>query len=229
MNRIIEKFSAFFVKDSTMDMAFFGTILIFTVNMTVKALIPMYSLLVCDSVFYLCLVFLYVSFKKHNKNVQKGLLGATLMWYLYDELNYLLGGIIFNSYSFEAYDNPAGKGYLVLNLICTVLFAGLFINHFIINSDHHSSPINILINQILVVLFSVCSIVSAPFQVYVLSGNTLEIIEGITWQLGVSTLVLLIASYESKLDAYRLDREAAGWTEEAGYPKGYVHQKDRKQ
>jgi len=227
MNKLIGKFSAFFVKEKTMDIAFYCTIIIFTINMLVKVFVPMISLLICDSVFYLCLVFLYTSFKHHNKNVQKGLLGATLMWYLYDEINYLLGGIIFSPYGFEAYDNAAGKGYLVLNILCIISFACLFVNHFVINSDHHSSPLNVLINQLLVVFFSICSIASIPFQVQVLMGNMLEIIEGITWQLGVSTLILLIASYESKLDAYRLDREAAGWTEEAGYPEGYVHQKDK--
>jgi len=31
---------------------------------------------------------------------------------------------------------------------------------------------------------------------------------------------------ESRLDAYRLDRETAGWSEEKGYPEGYDRTKN---
>ncbi len=228
MNKKIIAFADFFGKERTMDMAFFCTAVIFAINMAVKLFIPLISLVICDTLFYLSLIFLYVSFKLHNKNVQKGLLGAVLMWYLYDEINYVVGGIILSPDVLSYYNSFSGVAYIVLNLICVALFTGLFVNHFIINSDRHSRPINIFINQWLVILFSVFSIISAPFQVIVLAGQGLDIIEGITWQLGVAALAFLVASYESRLDAYRIDREAAGWTEEAGYPEGYVHGYEKK-
>ena len=70
----------------------------------------------------------------YNKNVQKGLLGAILMWYLYDEVNYVVGNIIFNSETFIRYNNFWGRGYIYMSIATMVLFAALFVNHFIINS-----------------------------------------------------------------------------------------------
>ena len=43
--------------------------------------------------------------------------------------------------------------------------------------------------------------------------------------IGMTSVVVCV---ESRLDAYRMDREAAGWTEERGYPEGYVRPKDQK-
>jgi len=42
--------------------------------------------------------------------------------------------------------------------------------------------------------------------------------------MGFACMTATIVCVESHLDAYRIDREAAGWTEEAGYPEGYVHE-----
>jgi len=42
---------------------------------------------------------------------------------------------------------------------------------------------------------------------------------------GVTAAIVCV---ESRLDAYRLDREEAGWTEEKGYPEGYVHEHQKK-
>jgi len=44
---------------------------------------------------------------------------------------------------------------------------------------------------------------------------------------GFTGMIAAIVCVESRLDAYRLDREAAGWTEEAGYPEGYVHEYEK--
>ena len=40
---------------------------------------------------------------------------------------------------------------------------------------------------------------------------------------------VLICCVESRLDAYRIDRENAGWTEDNGYPEGSVHEYQKKQ
>jgi len=46
--------------------------------------------------------------------------------------------------------------------------------------------------------------------------------------IGFIGTALVVVCVESRLDAYRLDREAAGWTEEKGYPEGYVHEYEKK-
>lgn len=228
MENIIKSFASFFAKESTMRIAYIITVVLFGINIVFKGFIPLYSLMICDGMFLLCLVFLYRSFKRHNKNVQKGLIGAVLMWYLYDEVNYVLSGIVFNDAVFTEYSNAAGMAYIVLSIATMVLFAALFVNHFIINSDHHSRPMNVFINQLLIIAIAVISILSIPMQVSVLMGQGLcSVGEAITWHTGLAALVILIASYEARLDGYRIAREEAGWTEEAGYPEGYVHEYEK--
>ena len=209
MKKIIEKFSCVFAKEGFITATVAATLLFYAVNLAAKALCGLYSLLVVDAVFFLCVIFLYVSYRKHNKNVQKGLLGAILMWYLYDETNYVVDNIIFDSDAFTQYDNFQGRAYIILSIVTMVLFAALFVNHFIINSDHHSRPVNIFLNQTLVILIAVISIVSMIFQWFVFSGDFSGILEATSWHIGLAALVLMLAAYESRFDAYKIAREAA--------------------
>jgi len=161
----------------------------------------------------LCHLFLYSSYKKHSKNVMKGLMGASLF-----------GAMIFTVDSFQ-------WNVSVLDDVCsilTVLMAvGLFVTHFFINSNHHSKPGLIRFNQVLILLLAVVNVVwnvdwlivydSLPVRLFCL-------VLMIGWPCAMATTVCI----ESRLDAYRLDREAAGWTEEKGYPENYVHEYEKK-
>jgi len=160
-----------------------------------------------------CEIVLYVSFKKHSKNVMKGMMGAMLMLIMLDASRYIQGNELI-------IDKVCGIVYFVLLVF-------LFINHFIINSTHLSSKVNILANQITVVLIAITDIVwnVAFFQEYSLMYEYLISILDIISFAGFAALVVCV---ESRLDAYRLDREAAGWTEEKGYPEGYVHEYEKK-
>jgi len=229
MEKFIKSFSSFFAKENTMRIGFALTLILFISNIISKIFVPLYALLIIDVVFVFCIIFLYRAFIHHNKNVQKGLLGAVLMWYLFDNINYYLNGILLNKDTFPAYNNVPGLIYVIFNLIIALLFLCLFINHFIINSDHHSRPINIFINQLLVIVISILSISTIPASCILLSGRTWILIEEITWATGLPALVFLVASYETRLDAYKTNREVAGWTEEKGYPDGYVHEYEKKQ
>jgi len=85
----------------------------------------------------------------------------------------------------------------------------------------------IAFNQVL------CALLSVSFLVWdiiwaCVCGNTLDAVSSISLALGFIGLFATIVCVESRLDAYRLDREAAGWTEEAGYPEGYVHEYEKK-
>jgi len=159
-----------------------------------------------------CIIVLYVSYIKHSKNVMKGMIGALLL------------SIVNTAISLLSYNE------IVLDKVCSVIFLVvsllLFINHFIINSNRHSSPKAVLLNQLVLIIMAVNNFVWTL-------GRTSVYVTG----LGIATMIIdslcliailsVIVCVESRLDAYRLDREAAGWTEEAGYPEGYVHQKDR--
>jgi len=160
-----------------------------------------------------CEIVLFVSFKKHSKNVMKGMMGAMLMLIMVNASKIIQGN------------------ELMIDKVCSIVYFGLtiilFINHFIINSTHLSSKGNILANQITVALVAVTVIVwnVAFFPSYsIFSDYLIGILEIISF-IGFAAVVVCV---ESRLDAYRLDREAAGWTEEKGYPEGYVHEYEKK-
>lgn len=207
MLKIIDRFSSIFADEVFLKASVVATLILYGVNLIAKLLCSLYSLFIVDSIFFLCVLSLYIAYSRHNKNVQKGLLGAILMWYLYDEVNYVVGNIIFNSETFIRYNNFWGRGYIYMSIATMVLFAALFVNHFIINGDHHSRSVNIFINQLLVVAIAVISIVSMCFQCVVFIGDFASILEATSWHLGLAALVFMIAAYESRFNAYKIKRE----------------------
>jgi len=187
------------------------------VPFTICALIvwPQYSympaILVVDAV---SVVALYVSYKRYNKNVMKGLIGFLLMG--------VLAITITATFPIESEDTL----YTILSIINLIVVVVLCVNHFVINSDHHSKSSNILLNQVLLFGQFVLYLIMAYRWIGEINGIILILyMFGIPFAIfGVTASIVCV---ESRLDAYKLDREAAGWSEEKGYPKGYVHQKDR--
>ena len=208
MKKIIDRFSTVFANEGFLTASVAATLALYAVNLIAKLLCGLYSLFVVDLVFFLCVAALFVAYRKHNKNVQKGLLGAILMWYLYDEINYVVDNIIFDSEIFTRYNNFWGRGYIYMSIVTMVLFAALFVNHFIINGDHHSRSVNVFLNQLLVITIAVISIISMCFQCFVFNGDFASILEALSWHTGLASLVLMIATYESRFNAYKLKRES---------------------
>jgi len=157
----------------------------------------------------------YVSYRKHSKNVMKGLGGFLLMG--------LLALTIVATFPLD----PADPLYIVLSLGNLLVVIVLCVNHFVINSDHHSKNANIRLNQVLLFVQFVLYIVMAAKWIAGMSGIIL-----VLYMIGIPVtafgVTASIVCVESRLDAYRLDREAAGWTEEKGYPEGYVHEYEKK-
>ncbi len=146
----------------------------------------------------LCLIFLHTSYRKHSKNVMKGLLGALLM-----------AGLIFaiECVDADALILPVDKACAPLNIILTVC---LFINHFIINSDHHSSPTMVRLNQILCLLLALVWIVWNVVWACVLPDFSV-VIATFAIAVGKVCIYAAIVCVESRLDAYRIEREAKGY------------------
>jgi len=160
-----------------------------------------------------CVIALYISYRKHSKNVMKGMMGALLM-------GQLISAILFLSDPQTALELILVYAYLVLSLL-------LFINHFTINANRQASPNMVLFNQIILILIAIVSIVGNVLWIENYSSLLISIalIVEIPGIIGMNASIVCV---ESRLDAYRQDREAAGWTEEAGYPKGYVHEYQKK-
>jgi len=159
-------------------------------------------------------VALYGAYKKHSKNVMKGLIGFLLMG--------LLALTITAVFPLE----PEQLLYLIVSLINFAVVLALCINHFVINSDHHSRNANVRLNQVLLFVMFILFVVMAAVWIVGITG-ILPIIYMIGIPVAAFGVTSTVVCVESRLDAYRLDREAAGWTEEAGYPEGYVHQYEK--
>jgi len=160
-----------------------------------------------------CVLALYISYKKHSKNVMKGMLGALLM-------AQMITAILYFSEITIAADNICVPIYVILSAL-------LFINHFVINSNRKASPVMITINQIVILLLTVNNTVWGVTWI-IAFPNAITFFSSIAVIIGFAGMASVIVCVESRLDAYRLDREAAGWTEEKGYPKGYVHEYEKK-
>ena len=209
MQKLIDRFSSVFAREGFLTASVIVTLILYAVNLVAKLLCGLYSLFIIDLVFFLCVAALFAAYKRHNKNVQKGLLGAILMWYLYDEVNYVVANIILDSDVFSRYNNFWGRGYIYMSIVTMVLFAALFVNHFIINGDHHSRSVNVFINQLLVIVIAVISIVSMIFQCFIFEGDFASTLEALSWHTGLAALVLMVAAYESRFNAYKIKRESA--------------------
>jgi len=98
----------------------------------------------------------------------------------------------------------------------------LLINHFIINSDRNPSPINVFINQIIILLFCLVSVVNLIIA-YIVTQQMTPVFVGVALNniLAVIMQCNTIVCIETKLDAYRIKRTEAGWTDEKGYPEDY--------
>ncbi len=161
----------------------------------------------------LCVLVLYSSYKKHSKNVMKGMMGSLLA-------AQLITAVLLLPEIYVPIDKVCGPLFALLSAL-------LFISHYLINSEHHSSPAWVRFNQILVLLLFLNNAVWAVVWL-ILDPVPIHIVLGIADIIGFLGMVAVVVCIESRLDAYRLDREAAGWTEEKGYPEGYVHEYEKK-
>jgi len=182
---------------------------------TVTALITNPDTYFNVSIIYILMVFcqvgIYISYKKHSKNIMKGLMGAIFM-------ALLISSIIWKI---------SNRSEIPFHIIDIVFSFGIVLNHFVINSDHMSSPLQIAINQIAATVLAINSIIWA-ITFFNYCSSVIEFILSIATALGYCCSILFLVCIESRLDAYRLDREKAGWTEEKGYPEGYIHESQKK-
>lgn len=173
------------------------------------------ALIVLDLLSVLCVLFLYLSYKEHSKNAMKCLMGALLMLVIVRPV--------------EAMGNSMSEQPLltVIMFFYALVAVALFITHIIINSDRHSSRDYIRLNQWLCILVLVCEILG-NLAAMPLSEAFITKLADIVGALAFACVTAAVVCVESRLDAYRMNREAAGWTEEKGYPEGYVHEHEKK-
>ena len=147
---------------------------------------------------------MYFSFRSHSKNVMKGIIGLSL-------------GLILSyiATSFILFFADPSVTYLPFSVAAFPLYIAVTVIHLLINSSHHSSPRLVLANQILLLILIILSVVLP-----IIGYNTPEYLQGgKTFFLYCGTYAytftaITILCIETRLDVYRTEREANGWTEE---------------
>lgn len=151
-----------------------------------------------------CVVILYISYKKHDKNVMKGIMGAVFMLMLLRNAD--------TSFSYIQNIEKPSMPSLVVLVITFLLILILMINHFIINSDRHSRPWNVKFNQIVFLVLLAVQVVLRMYMIIISNTLFLRLSYFVSIFTMVSSICLLIC-IETKLEGYKALREANGWVE----------------
>ena len=151
-----------------------------------------------------CVIVLYLSYKKHDKNVMKGMMGAILMLML------LRSADNFSRTALEIAE--PGLLRIIAMAIPVIIMLAIMINHFIINADRHSKPWNVKVNQILFVILLVVQVLYRMYNVVVSDSMFLRMSYLVSIFTMSSTICLLIC-IETKMEGYKALREANGWVE----------------
>ena len=196
-----------------------------TNNMRNFAITALVAGIVCGVVFYLITgvpdvqqpiyiiqgilaLFIYRAYAKHDKNVMKGLLGALLMELILNELCYIFGFLRVKIVEEFEMSTVLGVIFVVIEAVFFTLQVILFINHFVINSDHHSSPAKVRFNQKILFCLMATIVAQEAFSIATLSSYTAyTILQQILWFILESSTYGFIICVESKIDEYKALRE----------------------
>ena len=154
---------------------------------------------------------LYLSYKDHQKNVMKGLMGASLMWLFAEETEYVKAIAFYDKDYYTAAFGDQYKTFLGVKIITVILIFSVFVFHFLINSEHHSSPFEVGANKFLSIAIAAAYAADMVFT-GVCTGKFATIM--VCYCLFKIFLMLMVVCVEAKLDIFRLKREENGWTEE---------------
>lgn len=145
----------------------------------------------------LIFVFLYRSYRNHDKNLMKALIGLSLGLLL----SYFAYGWITPNFWISPISRIRGEMFLIVLAVIII--------HFIINADHHSSPGLVLANQILLIAGMILMLYFTVMHAMVIPPETplLEkfacLFNGLSYACACGAIVCI----ESRLDAYRIKRE----------------------
>lgn len=151
---------------------------------------------------------IYRAYVKHDKNVMKGMMGALLMELILNELCYIFGFLRVKIVEEFEMSTVLGVIFVAIEAVFFTLQVILFINHFVINSDHHSSPEKVSFNQKILFCLMASLVVQEAFSIATLSSYTVyTVLQQILWFiLEISTYGFIIC-VESKIDEYKALRE----------------------
>jgi len=141
-----------------------------------------------------------LSYKKHNKNVMKAVLGAMLAFLCSNSIN--------NALQYIVYFQPTVKMIvsLVLSLLIALSAIVFFVNHLLLASDHKSNPKLLNFNMINCICCVVLTIAWGLFA-FALGTRIYDYLYAIFWIFfGIGSIILAI-NIETKIDYFKKARE----------------------
>jgi len=148
------------------------------------------KLLAFERIFiFIMLLITVISYFKHEKNIMKCTVGATLGATIIAELTTLLL-----------------KGVTPINIVGLIIPTVILISHLAINSDHHSNPLKIKFNQIFLLISTIVLLALCVYSV-IKNGWNLQFARDLSLYLFYISSIITLVIIESKLDAYRINRE----------------------
>lgn len=203
-----KKISKFFTNDLTLH---FATV-ISIVFVIIQALVYSVAFGFTPSTLFIYLgigfvvFFLDWSYNRHEKNVMKGLIGALLAIVIISQFTFAFDYNLVENLKVLS-QTTIGYIELALSIVNLILFVMLFINHFVINSEHHSNPRKIKFNQVVIYLIAAVSLAEIVLSIFVYPNDAVIVVEYICRALLAISLLVMIVCIESKLDAYRIIKE----------------------
>ena len=151
---------------------------------------------------------LYFSYRAHNKNVTKPLLGATLMYILSYELSWGCSNLQYIGEILGYYDiDIAFVVYCIAQILTFLVIVGINILHYVINETHQSSPGKVKLNWTLFIAFVVLVAVQAVCIFLMNYDDVLIIIGEIIAVLADIFILGSVLCIESSMDDFRIARE----------------------
>jgi len=136
-----------------------------------------------------------ISFKKHEKNIMKGLLGGILFL--------KLSNIVSNA-SYDLIVDRSDIVYGLFALVLAILYIALAINHLRLASDHSAKPSTVKFNQYLVLAIWVFDV---AWEAYVFISEDYSIVYSIALEMSLFALLYTIVAVETKVDMFKAFRQ----------------------
>lgn len=204
-----DKVNNFFKSDSMMLTSYIiiiaGCIYNFSRNLIIrKEVLPLNTALIVAALLYSTVLF--ITYKKHDKNIMKPAIGMLMGAVVIYSLNVFFENICYEEIRVTYFTTGfSGFASLVLDFLQCALFFVFSILHLAMNKTHESSPKIVKANQIIVILLFVDYIMQVIMTISIFPGE--KILYYAMFYLMLGNITLLIVNVESKIDYFRAERE----------------------
>jgi len=151
--------------------------------------------IVCDLLIFAAIEGIVISYKKHEKNIMKALLGGILFLYA-------SGAVTYASYflTVDLSDIP----YSIFSLVWGILAVSLLVTHFVLAQDHDPQPWIVKCNIYLVFIIFIFDLL---WEAYMYATMEYSIICGVCYSVCTLTKLMSVVCVEYRVDLFKQIRK----------------------